>query len=337
MKKKILILAPFFGRDGAAWIDGFCTRPDFEFRRAPYLHRTSSWHQRGPTTPVHEWYNFYQYARKSMLSNFDCVITCFPQLALVAAALLSRTNNSKTRLIAWHFNLGSLSNKWKGALAGRILKRVDRFVVHANGEINSYAKWLRIEEKMFTYVPLQRGTFDDVKASPIQKPYIVSMGSANRDYKTFVDAVLGTGIKTVIISRKSVIDDLPEHPDLLKMDNLTWEECKSILSGAELNIVPILSTSSASGQVTFITSMIMGIPTVATRTIGTVDYIQDGKTGILVPPGDSAALRHTVETLWRDKALKSRIGLAGRQEAQEYLSDLAAGRHLARVIDEVFA
>ena len=284
-KRKILVLGPFFG-PGGIWIDSFCVRPDLEFEKRLYLDHPASWHERGPTTPIREWASYFSYARKSMRSRADCIITCFPQLALAAAALLSVTNGPRPRLIAWHFNLGSLSNEWKGYFAGRILKRVDRFVVHATAEINNYAKWLGLEEEKFCFVPLQRGKFDDVKPSPIEKPYIVSMGSANRDYKTFVNAVLGTGIRTVIIGKRSIIDDLPEHPDLLKMDNLTWEECKSILSGAELNVVPIASGPSASGQVTFITSMIMGIPTVATRSIGTVDYIQDWKTGVLVPPAN---------------------------------------------------
>jgi glycosyltransferase involved in cell wall biosynthesis len=335
-KKKILILAPFFWDDGP-WIDSFCARPDFEFKKALYIDHPTSWHERGATTPVHEWFSFVNYARKSMRSDADCVITCFPQLALVVAALLWFTNNPGPRLIAWNFNVGSLSNRWKGYLAGRILKRVDRFVVHATAEINNYARWLGLGEEKFYFVPLQRGKFDDVKPSPIQKPYIVSMGSANRDYKTLVNAVLGTGIRTVIISKRSIIDDLPEHPDLLKMNNLTWEECKSILSGAELNVVPIAPALSASGQVTFVTSMIMGIPTVATRSIGTVNYIQDWKTGVLVPPADSAALRCAIETLWRDEALRVKLGLAGRHEAEKHFSDEAAGRYLAKVIDEVFA
>ena len=335
-KKKILVLAPFFG-PGDTWIDGFCLRPDFEFKKALYLDHPASWHQRGPTTPLREWVSYLSYAHKSMQSRVDCIITCFPQLALAAAALLSVTDRSRPRLIAWHFNVGSLSNEWKGYLAGQVLSRVDRFVVHARGEINNYAKWLRVGEKKFSFVPLQRGSFDDAKPSPIQKPYIVSMGSASRDYQTLVKAVCGTGIKIVIIAKKKLLDGLPEHPDLLKLGNLTAEECRSILAGAELSIVPIMATDSASGQVTFITSMTMGIPTVATRCIGTVDYIEDGKTGVLVPPGDAATLRVAIESLWRDELLRSRIGLAGRVHARGHFSDEAAGRHLAQVIDEVLA
>ena len=54
------------------------------------------------------------------------------------------------------------------------------------------------------------------------------MGSANRDYKTLVDAVQGTGIKTVIISKKNTVDGLPEHADLVKLHGLTEDECNEI-------------------------------------------------------------------------------------------------------------
>ena len=89
-----------------------------------------------------------------------------------------------------------------------------------------------------------------------------------------------------------------------------------------------MATDSASGQVTFITSMTMGIPTVATRCIGTVDYFEDGKTGVLVPPGDAAALRVAIESLWRDEAFRSRIGLTAHSHARRHFSDEEAGQHL---------
>lgn len=338
-RKKISILAPFLSDPHDIWIDSFCDRPDFDFVKAllPASDR-KSWHERsGTRTPILQWLNLFRFAHASLKSKPDCIITCFPQLALAAAALSSFGDNSAAPLIAWHFNIGSVSNEWKGYFAGRILRRVDRFVVHARSEIKEYAEWLGIEEKNFCFVPLQRASFDDVKPSPIGKPYIVSMGSANRDYATLVEATLGTGIKTVIISKKNIIDDMPEHPDLLKLSNLTAGECRNILGGAEMNIVPISSTRTAAGQVTFITSLSMGIPTIATRCVGAVDYIQDWETGVLVPPADPAALRQTIDTLWRDNALRLRIGLAGRSYAEEYLSDQAAGRNLARIIDEVLA
>lgn len=336
MKKKVLILAPFFGSD-SRWIDDFCDRTDLEFRKPPFAGQLAPWHTRGNTTPLAEWLGYLRYTQRAMAWQPDCVVTSFPQLALVAAGLMPFKGNCRTRLIAWNFNLGSLSSRWKGRLAGKVLARIDRFVVHARSEIGSYAGWLGLDEARFRFVPLQRGRIGEVAASPIEKPYIVSMGSANRDYLTLVDAVAGIGIRTVLIAGKNLLDSLPERPDLVKLHGLTYQECNNILGGAELSVVPIASTQTASGQVTFTTSMRMGVATVATRCVGTVDYLRDGETGVLVPPGDARALRRAIEALWCDDALRRRIAAAGRRHADEHFSDEAAGRHLAEAIDEVLA
>lgn len=335
-KKKILVLAPFF-EDRGSWIDDFCDRLDLEFHKAAYPKRLLSWHSRGMVTPMTEWLGHFFYVHQAMKWKPDCIVTSFPQLALVAAAQLCFFRKPGPSLVAWNFNLGSLASSWKGYLSGRPLSRVDQFIVHARGEVGSYARWLGIAEDKFRFVPLQRGKIVEVSPSPIQRPYIVSMGSANRDYRVLVEAVIGTGIKTVIISKKEVIDQLPNHPGLVKLSGLSLEECNSILGGAELNVVPMKSTKTASGQVTFLTSMRMGIPSVVTRCVGSVDYINDGLTGLLVAPEQTEALRQAILALWQDVDLKSRIGLAGRLYAEQHFSDEAAGRYLSQTLDEVLA
>jgi glycosyltransferase involved in cell wall biosynthesis len=335
-KRRILILSHFFGTN-LAWIDDFCHREDLEFTKVPYLSTPVSWHQRGRITPVAEWLQRLKYVRRALKQDADCVIACFPQMALPAALLLRVTGNSTTRLVAWHFNLGSLTPSWKGWLAGRILARVDRFVVHASDEIRSYARWLRLPQERFRFIPFQRGRVEATGPSPIPKPYIVSMGSANRDYSTLTSAVLGAGIKTVIISKRDIVEKLPEHPDLIKLHSLTMDECNSILRDAAINVIPISDSGTASGQVTFLTGMRMGVPTVSSRCVGTVDYFQDGKTGLLVPPSNVDALRTAIRALWDDSDLRSRIAMAGYQHAERYFSDEAAGEYLAELLGEVLA
>jgi phosphatidylinositol alpha 1,6-mannosyltransferase len=72
-----------------------------------------------------------------------------------------------------------------------------------------------------------------------------------------------------------------------------------------------------------------GIPVVAPRSGGPIDLISDGIDGYLVAPGDSTALRRTVELLARDPALRRRMGEAGRRAV--------LGRSWERVCDELFA
>lgn len=335
-KKRVLILSPFF-RNGDRWIDDFCGRPDFEFKKVSSTDPELSWHLRGNATPIQQWLRHFKYAYRGMNWKPDCVVTCFPQLAFAAATVLPLTPARAARLIAWNFNLGSLSSQFKGRIAGGILDRVDRFVVHAREEIANYAQWLRLEQDKFRFVPLQRGRIVDLPPSPVPGPYIVSIGSANRDYGTLLDAVRGTGIRTVVISKKQIIESLPDQANVLKLHSLEQQECDSILNGATLSVVPVSATETASGQVTFLTSMRLGVPTIASRCVSTVDYIRHCETGLLVNPGDAESLRSAIASLWHDESLRSRIGAAGRHYAEENFSDEAAGRHLARLIDEVFA
>lgn len=334
--RRVLVLAPYFSEEGT-WIDDFCVRPDLEFRKAPYPVRVKSWHARGARTPLGEWWEHLRYVREALKWRPDCIVTSFPQLALVASALLMFGGRRNTALVAWNFNLGSMKKGWIGMLAGQLLVRVDRFVVHARSETVSYARWLRCDEAKFRFVPLQRGELEVAPVHPISGPYVVSMGSANRDYPTLVQAVLAAGIKTVIIAKPSLLSSLPDHPLLVKLSGLAQAECNAILAGARANVVPLLATRTASGQVTFITSMRMGIPTIATDCVGSVDYIEDGVTGFLVPPGDAEALSARILMLLRNDGLALRIGNAGQAYAERHLSDEAAGGYLSDVIDEVLS
>ncbi|MBX9580760.1 MAG: glycosyltransferase [Gemmataceae bacterium] len=60
-----------------------------------------------------------------------------------------------------------------------------------------------------------------------------------------------------------------------------------------------------------------GVPVVATAVGGTPEVVADGETGLLVPPGDPAALAGSLLHLLRDPALRSRAGAAGQRRMRE--------------------
>lgn len=60
-------------------------------------------------------------------------------------------------------------------------------------------------------------------------------------------------------------------------------------------------------------AMAHGRPVVATAVGGLLDAVQDGVTGVLVPPGDVASLRSALERLLADEALRGRLGAAARE------------------------
>ena len=67
-------------------------------------------------------------------------------------------------------------------------------------------------------------------------------------------------------------------------------------------------------------AMAHGRPVVASAVGGLLDLVVDGKTGLLVPPGDISALRLALERLLGDPALRRRLGEAGRERARAELA-----------------
>jgi glycogen(starch) synthase len=68
-------------------------------------------------------------------------------------------------------------------------------------------------------------------------------------------------------------------------------------------------------------AMAAGLPVVASRVGGIPEVVSDGKTGLLVQPGDSRSLANALENLISDSALRRRLGAAGRVKATSYSWD----------------
>jgi glycosyltransferase involved in cell wall biosynthesis len=78
-------------------------------------------------------------------------------------------------------------------------------------------------------------------------------------------------------------------------------------------------------------------PVVASAVGGLRDAVEDGVTGLLVPPGDVGALRAALERLLGDTELRARLGAAAREKAQREFSFVAATAALVAVYREALA
>jgi glycosyltransferase involved in cell wall biosynthesis len=67
-------------------------------------------------------------------------------------------------------------------------------------------------------------------------------------------------------------------------------------------------------------AMACGRPVVATRAGGLPEAVEDGETGLLVPPRDDAALEAAIVRLLEDAALRERFGRAGRTRISQHFS-----------------
>jgi len=90
-----------------------------------------------------------------------------------------------------------------------------------------------------------------------------------------------------------------------------------LLSETTISVLPSLSEGTSN---TLLESMAAGIPVVATRVGGNPEVVEDGVSGLLVPPGDAPALAAATSRLLDDQGLAFRLGRAGRQRVAERYS-----------------
>jgi glycosyltransferase involved in cell wall biosynthesis len=65
-----------------------------------------------------------------------------------------------------------------------------------------------------------------------------------------------------------------------------------------------------------IEAMAMGVPVVAPASGGPAEIVDDGRTGLLYPPGDTAAAAAQILRLLRDEALAKSLREAAVEEAR---------------------
>jgi len=325
------IAARFFTSTEDRWLDDFIRDPDLSFRKIVFM-RDESWHDsKNPRTSGKQWLNVLSQSCRAFQGRPDGIITCFPQLAMTVA-ILKRLTFRGTHLVAHNFNLGGFPGGLRQRLARFAARAIDVFIVHSPLEVASYADYLGVPAPRVKFVPLQRGKITLARVEDMATPFLLAMGSAGRDYRTLIAAADSLGVHTIIVTRQDIIKSLPKSEHVTFRHGLSEAECLELLAGARLSVVPLGNLQTASGQVTFVNAMMLGVPLIATRCPGTEGYIENGVTGVLVAPFDRAGMTQAIATLWNDAPLRAELAERERVFAHAHLSDEAAAKSLGTLL-----
>lgn len=105
----------------------------------------------------------------------------------------------------------------------------------------------------------------------------------------------------------------------------TRTDVAQVLAAAQ---VAVLTTRWESLPLAVLEAMRAGLPVVATAVGGMAEAVDDGRTGLLVPPGDDVALVAALRRVLDDPVLRAGMGLAGRRR---YLGHFTHARMLSDI------
>ena len=319
------------------WIHDHVRSPNhsFDVITADYAHDRSR-----KNTSGREWLDYLRQAITAWVAALRSdrkpvgFITAFPPLA-VCVGLLKRLTRSKAPIVAWAFNLSRKYEGRKRKLAAFALARVNIIVVFSKREIATYSDMLGLPRDRFVYVPFTEEMVEPEFPEDEADPFILAMGTANRDYATMVQAVTALGLRTIIIAGPRAIDAASVPPNVTVLSGLTLEACHALCQKARVNVVPLDTDDTASGQVTVRYAMMFGKAVIATTSIGTEDYIEDGVTGLLVPPRDAPAMAAAIKNIWDNPGTRRSLGEAARTWLLANAGFEVGPQRLAEILERV--
>lgn len=117
----------------------------------------------------------------------------------------------------------------------------------------------------------------------------------------------------------------------------TWldaAQLAALVSRASFAVLPSLEESFGN---TMAEAMALAVPVISTTAGSIPELIRHGETGLLVPPGDAAALAEAIRSLAGDGEQRRTLGTAGRAHAAQHFTWGASAERFERLYERLLA
>ena len=156
---------------------------------------------------------------------------------------------------------------------------------------------------------------------------VVGVLSEQKGHKYLIEAAPSILIKYPDI-RFLIIGPGPLRQELEQMTKNKGVSNEFIFTGFSENLVDLLAISNVFISCslweglpqTVIEAMAMNKPVIATKVGGLPELIQDGKSGILIPPSDPSAIVDSIISIRENKKIAQNLSTEGRKVVEEYFS-----------------
>ncbi len=167
-----------------------------------------------------------------------------------------------------------------------------------------------------------------------QTPYVFTGGQTDRDYGTFLTAMTGVDFPALLNAPRGAL--ARAAPISVRVQDLMpRDQYFAAVAEAAIVVVPLRPVQHAAGLSLLLAALAAGRPIVCSATPVACEYVSDGETALLVPPGDASALRHAVARLIADEDLRVALGTNARRRWEEHHTPTAFAARVDPILTAV--
>jgi glycosyltransferase involved in cell wall biosynthesis len=213
----------------------------------------------------------------------------------------------------------------------RVLRALDGLWCLSRPQVDAVREWVGTDGPPVHFLPFGIDErFYSTTQAPPAVPRVVSVGGdRDRDPATLfaaLEIVRATrpDVECIVQSRST----LPPPEGVRKVDFIPHAQARDLYASATVVAVATRPNLHASGMTVALEGMSVGRPVVACATPGMDDYVQDGRTGFLVPPQDPEAMARAVLSLVEDRDRAAAMGRDARRHVEQGFTTATMCRHL---------
>jgi glycosyltransferase involved in cell wall biosynthesis len=190
---------------------------------------------------------------------------------------------------------------------------VEKCIVYGKKDIETFNKVFGISKDRLYFLPYHH-TLDNSEYNVIEGDYIFSGGTDGRDYDMLLNVCneLSLPLKIATLNQ-DIIAKAKDHKNF-EIKSVTSEVFRDWMAGCRIVVIPwsrnIIRTG---GHQTMINAMLMGKPLLCYNEDIAEGYIENNKTGIVIPFGNNNEFKEKLLTLYNSKEDRDRLGLAGKR------------------------
>jgi glycosyltransferase involved in cell wall biosynthesis len=271
---------------------------------------------------------------------YDVLILDVTTMAFLVAPLLFF--RKKPKVIVLHFNVLRRRSGLILWLSRIFFRRINYFIVHSRYDAEYAAKLYSIPSNKIAFWPFIRampasGLPPEEYTTGINKPFIMSYGTNARDYETLFEAARATDLPFIVVARKFNVEGfyIPENVKLFY--DVPLDECDKLVGSCLFTVFTFDGTEPSCGQISMVTSLMLGKPVICTDCTAVKDYIINGYSGLYVNFRDAEGLRAKMLKLYNDRGLYGTLCAGAKEWAVKNVVPEDFHAHMDKIVTELTA